>query len=74
MKKPVNKSSTFKKIIYRITGFVLLLVFSITIQPQLLFAQTNSSVTKDSKAQANKAYKVTFIELGSVRCIPCKQM
>ncbi len=49
---------------------------------------TSTSVGKDSKpAQANKAYqeptqgqsqpsarKVTFVELGSVRCIPCMKM
>lgn len=26
------------------------------------------------KKQEQKTYKVTFIELGSVRCIPCKKM
>ena len=30
----------------------------------------DSTNTKDSE----KKYKVTFIELGSVRCIPCQQM
>ena len=29
---------------------------------------------KETTKQAEAAYKVTFIELGSVRCIPCKQM
>ena len=32
-----------------------------------------SSVQKDT-TKANKNIKVTFIELGSVRCIPCKMM
>ena len=42
------------------------------------FAQKSSPVRKTNpttelqKKPAN--YKVTFIELGSVRCIPCKQM
>jgi thioredoxin 1 len=42
------------------------------------FAQTSSPVRKSKpttviqKKQVN--YKVTFIELGSVRCIPCQKM
>jgi len=42
------------------------------------FAQKSTPVNQSKpktvlqKKQAN--YKVTFIELGSVRCIPCKQM
>ncbi len=28
----------------------------------------------DTEAQQEKKYKVTFIELGSVRCIPCQKM
>jgi len=42
------------------------------------FAQKSSPIKQSKpttvlqKKQAN--YKVTFIELGSVRCIPCKQM
>ena len=34
------------------------------------FAQSTSTVQK----QAEPKYKVTFIELGSVRCIPCQKM
>ena len=43
---------------FAIVLFVLLLGFNVQ-------GQTNS---------ADKAAKVTFIELGSVRCIPCKKM
>jgi len=35
--------------------------------------ETTSQVSTDSK-NSEKKYKVIFIELGSVRCIPCKQM
>ncbi len=43
---------------FAIVLFVLLLGFNV-------YGQTNS---------ADKPAKVTFIELGSVRCIPCKKM
>ena len=33
-----------------------------------------NQVTYESIPKIEKIYKVTFIELGSVRCIPCKQM
>jgi thioredoxin len=35
--------------------------------------ETKSQVSTDSK-NSEKKYKVTFIELGSVNCIPCKLM
>lgn len=35
-----------------------------------VFAQSTSKVDK----QAEPKYKVTFVELGSVRCIPCQKM
>jgi thioredoxin 1 len=42
------------------------------------FAQKSIPVKQTKQATAIKSkpinYKVTFIELGSVRCIPCKQM
>jgi thioredoxin 1 len=31
-------------------------------------------VSADTTKSGNSAYKVTFIELGSVRCIPCQHM
>jgi len=33
-----------------------------------------SSKTEDKTVKGTEKYKVTFIELGSVRCIPCQQM
>lgn len=36
-------------------------------------AKTPGQVSTDAK-MTEKKYKVTFIELGSVRCIPCQQM
>lgn len=33
-----------------------------------------TKVQSDSIKPGNAAYKVTFIELGSVRCIPCQKM
>src|SRR4030066_2124991 len=36
--------------------------------------QTTTQGNKTSAVSEKTAYKVTFIELGSVRCIPCQQM
>jgi len=33
-----------------------------------------SSPAADKKAEKIKKYKVTFVELGSVNCVPCKMM
>lgn len=38
----------------------------------IIFTSCNAQTGKDKKDQAK--YKVTFIELGSTRCIPCQQM
>jgi len=35
---------------------------------------TEVAAVNDTEAQQEKKYKVTFIELGSVRCIPCQKM
>ena len=35
--------------------------------------ETQNQISTDTK-NSEKKYKVTFIELGSVKCIPCKQM
>jgi thioredoxin 1 len=47
--------------------FLLLIAFSCNSQPKPAVAAKEAG-NKDIK------YKVTFIELGSVRCIPCKMM
>jgi thioredoxin 1 len=62
-----------KKFIYLFLAFAVLLQFlscgKKTEQTQLNeIKETNSQVEQTEKA------KVTFIELGSVNCIPCKQM
>lgn len=36
--------------------------------------QTAKPANKSNPEDGEKKYKVTFIELGSVRCIPCQQM
>lgn len=36
--------------------------------------QTTKPVDKSKPDDSEKKYKVTFVELGSVRCIPCQQM
>ena len=36
--------------------------------------QATTQGNKTSNGSEKTAYKVTFIELGSVRCIPCQQM
>ena len=70
-----NKNSiTFKRIMYSIAGISLLIILLITIQPQLIFAQKGNRVKTASFSQDTANYKVTFIELGSVKCIPCKEM
>jgi thioredoxin 1 len=38
----------------------------------ILFTSCSAQSGKDNKDQAK--YKITFIELGSTRCIPCQQM
>ena len=50
-------------IYFTITAFFIAALSSNT------FAQTKSQTSK-----TERKYKVTFIELGSVRCIPCQQM
>jgi thioredoxin 1 len=36
---------------------------------------SNNTYTAENKSESVKpSYKVTFIELGSVRCIPCQKM
>ena len=70
----MKNNTTFKRIIYSITGFVLLFILIITIQPELIFAQKNMAENTAAITPDTSNYKVTFIELGSVRCIPCKEM
>jgi thioredoxin 1 len=55
-----------------IRGFFLIILVGV------LSASCNAAGSKtdekNSMAKAEEAYLVTFVELGSVRCIPCKMM
>jgi thioredoxin 1 len=45
------------------------------VKPGLGSSGTNASnIVATDTTKAGKIYKVTFVELGSVKCIPCKQM
>ena len=69
-----KNNTTFKRIIYSIAGISVLILLLLTIQPQLIFAQKGNRVNTVAISQDTANYKVTFIELGSVKCIPCKEM
>jgi thioredoxin 1 len=69
-----KNNTTFKRIIYSITGIASLIILLITSQPQLIFAQKGNRVKTAAISPDTANYKVTFIELGSVKCIPCKEM
>jgi thioredoxin 1 len=57
---------------------ILLIVSSLSTAYSQSTVLTDKSKTIEGSASENmaagKKYKVTFIELGSVRCIPCQQM
>lgn len=61
------------KSIHRITVLALMITvfFTSSCGQNSKVAPKQDSVTKE---QQTSKHKVTFIELGSVRCIPCKQM
>ncbi len=50
--------------------FLMLLILSVSLLPTNYARNTPQPKSKESAVK----YKVTFIELGSVRCIPCQQM
>jgi len=53
--------------------FILLISTLVTIYAQSATQDKKTATTNEMKKDAIK-YKVTFIELGSVRCIPCQKM
>ncbi|HOK60046.1 MAG: thioredoxin family protein [Tenuifilum sp.] len=53
----------------RLVIYLTITAFFIAALSSNTFAQTKSQTSK-----TERKYKVTFIELGSVRCIPCQQM
>jgi len=54
--------------------FVLLLAFTVAIFSTGCPGQSAAPANKTNTGTEKTKYKVTFIELGSVRCIPCQQM
>jgi thioredoxin 1 len=54
------------------TGTVVLLTLFLFLNGCNYGSKTTS--LKNTSANEEAVYKVTFIELGSVRCIPCQQM
>ena len=60
------------KTLFRQSGVIALIIFT------FLFISCNQNpkptAGEAAKKQEVNNYKVTFIELGSVRCIPCQQM
>jgi thioredoxin len=63
----INEDNNFMKWKGVIT-FVIMFVFVISCKGQTTEESSNSIIKVTSKA------KVTFVELGSVNCIPCKKM
>lgn len=53
---------------------ILFLTLMATILNTNCTGQSVNQKNKPATASEKKEYKVTFIELGSVRCIPCQQM
>ncbi len=61
---------------------ISIISFLVTLLVATACSQSSNNPGKDGKGNltsentqvAGQKYKVTFIELGSVRCIPCKQM
>ena len=51
--------------------FILFIICIISIKS---YATQNSIIDQSASLQDKADYKVTFIELGSVRCIPCQKM
>lgn len=53
---------------------VLLITITVIIFNTSCSGQSTNPANKTDTTVEKTKYKVTFIELGSVRCIPCKQM
>lgn len=53
---------------------VIFLMFSAIIFSTGCSGQTTTTANKKDTGADKTKYKVTFVELGSVRCIPCQQM
>ena len=63
------------KVILHVQVFIMILAAIACSHNSNPVVKTNiNQVPSESIPIIKKKYKVTFIELGSVRCIPCKQM
>jgi thioredoxin 1 len=62
-----------KKIIYFLLSFAVLFQF-LSCGKKSELTQLNETKQTNSQNEQTEKAKVTFIELGSVNCIPCKQM
>ena len=73
MKTNISNINSKKKII--ISSLVVLVIISIGVF-SLRNTETQSKINSDKPSVTNSEtkYKATFIELGSVRCIPCQKM
>ncbi|MBK8982084.1 MAG: thioredoxin family protein [Ignavibacteria bacterium] len=73
MKTNISKINSKKKII--ISSLIVILIIFISVF-SLRNTETQSKTNSEKPAVTNSEikYKVTFIELGSVRCIPCQKM
>lgn len=73
MKTNISNINSKKKII--ISSLVVLVIISIGVF-SLRNSETQSKINSDKPSVTNSEtkYKATFIELGSVRCIPCQKM
>lgn len=73
METNISNINSKKKII--ISSLVVLVIISIG-EFSLRNTETQSKINSDKPSVTNSEtkYKATFIELGSVRCIPCQKM
>ncbi|MBL0109038.1 MAG: thioredoxin family protein [Ignavibacteria bacterium] len=73
METNISNINSKKKII--ISSLVVLVIISIGVF-SLRNSETQSKINSDKPTVTNSEtkYKATFIELGSVRCIPCQKM
>ena len=63
-----------KLIIHRLFVVLILLSGILTTSNAICAAQEKNPKNATNQIKEATKFKVTFIELGSVRCIPCKQM
>ncbi len=64
-----------KKLLLLFSFFSILLIFSCSSDKKAeVIEQSNEKEKVQNVQQANNKAIVTFVELGSVNCVPCKQM